>query len=188
MRFVRFLKYPAIIIVIAAFVVPGLLSSHRASNESEASTALQLLITAEADFRANDRDGNGVNDFWTGDVAGLYRFGLIERGLAEADVAPLNPLVKKPIPSHGYYFVALERDDSEIPPAEYQQVTDNKSGKVHHLTKFGFFAYPSDPGASGKYMYMTNENNSIFRAVDSLPHPKNWFDTDERRRRWHLPQ
>src|SRR6185436_8111745 len=62
----------AVILVIAAIAVPGLLSSQRASNERNASMALKALSAAEADFRSNDRDGNHVNDFWTGDVKGLY--------------------------------------------------------------------------------------------------------------------
>ena len=62
----------AIIAIIAAIAIPGLLSSQRASNERNASTSLKTLTSAEADFRANDRDGNKVNDFWTANVAGLY--------------------------------------------------------------------------------------------------------------------
>src|SRR5258706_4881229 len=62
----------AIIAIIAAIAIPGLLSSQRASNERSASTSLKTLSTAEADFRANDRDWNHVNDFWTYNVAGLY--------------------------------------------------------------------------------------------------------------------
>src|SRR5213595_925662 len=62
----------AIIAIIAAIAIPGLLSSQRASNERNASTTLKTLTSAEADFRANDRDGNKVADFWTGDVKGLY--------------------------------------------------------------------------------------------------------------------
>jgi type II secretory pathway pseudopilin PulG len=62
----------AVILVILAIAVPGLLSSNRASNEREAVTALKTLAAAEADFRTNDRDKNRVNDFWTADVKGLF--------------------------------------------------------------------------------------------------------------------
>src|SRR5262245_65213488 len=62
----------AIIAIIAAIAIPGLLSSQRASNERNASTSLKTLSSAEADFRANDRDWNHVNDFWTANIAGLY--------------------------------------------------------------------------------------------------------------------
>jgi len=53
-------------VLIAAIAIPGLISSRRASNERIASTTLKTFTSAEADFRANDRDMNHVNDFWTG--------------------------------------------------------------------------------------------------------------------------
>ena len=30
------------------------------------------MATAQAEFRTYDRDGNGINDYWRADVAGLY--------------------------------------------------------------------------------------------------------------------
>src|SRR5437762_14334198 len=61
-----------VLIVAALMAIPGLLSSGRSSNEMNARHSMKTLSSAEADFRANDRDGNHVNDFWTGDVKGLY--------------------------------------------------------------------------------------------------------------------
>ena len=62
----------AVILLIAGLTVPVFVKSQRASNERNAATMLKMLTAAEADFRTNDRDGNGVNDFWTADVKGLY--------------------------------------------------------------------------------------------------------------------
>lgn len=42
------------------------------AHERCSSASLKTLSVAEADFRANDRDWCSVNDFWTGDVVGLY--------------------------------------------------------------------------------------------------------------------
>jgi hypothetical protein len=172
---------------IAAFAwwFPQWRSSHRASNERNAYTSLRTISSAEYDFRANDRDGNGVNDFWTGDVAGLYRLGLIERGVAEADTKPVNPLVPSPIPYHGYYYEALLLDNSVNPPEAYGQDPDKKSGKVHNMVRFGFVAYPASSG--GKYYFMINENNSVFRAAATMPRPTNWFTDAERRNSWSMP-
>lgn len=61
----------AVIAVIAALALPGLVAAQRSSNERNASATLKTLGTAEFDFRSNDRDGNEIVDFWTGDVAGL---------------------------------------------------------------------------------------------------------------------
>jgi prepilin-type N-terminal cleavage/methylation domain-containing protein len=60
-----------LIAVIAAIAIPGLVSAQRAANERNASASLKSAVTANHDFRSNDRDGNRFVDFWTGDVAGL---------------------------------------------------------------------------------------------------------------------
>src|SRR5437762_1996555 len=106
-------------IVVSAVAIPGFLSSRRASNERSASTALKTLSSAEADFRANDRDANGMNDFWTGDISCLYsltingrELRLIERSIAEADTCPIRGLCWPYRPREGYFYAALEADDS----------------------------------------------------------------------------
>ena len=55
-----------VIALIAAIAIPRLTAAMRASNERSSS--------AEADFRANDRDGNKSLDFWTLDVAPVPRW------------------------------------------------------------------------------------------------------------------
>jgi hypothetical protein len=174
--------------ILVAIYFPIWRSRHRTEYERAAFTAMKILSSAEADYRFNDRDGNKINDFWTADVAGLYKLGLIPRELAEADIAPLVPLVPQPVPYKGHYFRALIADHSETPPVVYRQETDKTSGKVHHLYRFGFLAYPAEPGVSGNYMYMINENNSVFRAVDSLPHPDSWPSLEELQSHWSMPQ
>jgi len=165
-----------LILVVTALVIPGLLSSQRASNERHASTMLKTLTSAEADFRANDRDGNKVNDFWTGDVSGLYyarnpatksELKLIEADVANADAKPLFPISQRD--DSGYFFVAMDTDDSAPESDQYYKVDTDKSGrKVHHESKFGFSAHPKDAGA-GKFSFFVNENNTIFREKRDKP-------------------
>lgn len=57
-----------------------------------ASTSLKTIASAQADFRANDRDWNHENDYWRSDIAGLYALEvhghaikLIELSIATAD-------------------------------------------------------------------------------------------------------
>ena len=57
--------------LIGYFIWGSIRSSYRAEHESKAKYVLKLLTTVEAEYRAKDLDGNGVIDFWTGDVAGL---------------------------------------------------------------------------------------------------------------------
>jgi type II secretory pathway pseudopilin PulG len=169
-------------LLLAAIVIPGLLSSRRASNEREASTALKTLSAAEADFRANDRDANGVNDFWTGDVSGLYslqvkgsELRLIERAVAEADSGPIRGLCWPRRPRQGYFYQAMEADDSAKGETYFQDTGGKrKMGDVHHLNKFGFCTYPESDG-TGKFSFIVNENNTIFR-VENAGHITRWPD------------
>jgi type II secretory pathway pseudopilin PulG len=186
----------AIIAIIAAIAIPGLLSSQRASNERNASTSLKTLASAEADFRSNDRDWNHVNDFWTANVSGLYTMTscaipgaaanstidpsikLIELSVASADgdgtpVTAGNEngsLTNFAVPSSkaGYWYQALVLDLTLTGTIETTYALDTTGslamGSVHNTSKFGFCSYP-DSQSSGKYVFIVNENNTIFRSA-----------------------
>jgi len=186
----------AIIAIIAAIAIPGLLSSQRASNERNASTSLKTLTSAEADFRANDRDWNHVNDFWVADVKGLYTMTsaavvgkvnsttdpaikLIELSIASADSdgttfvnsenCDLSSFAVASAKA-GYWYQALTTDDSMNGTVESTYKVDTcgtpTMGTCHNTSKFGFLAYP-DSQSAGKYCFMVNENNTIFRSATS---------------------
>ena len=186
----------AIIAIIAAIAIPGLLSSVRAANERSAATSLKTLTSAQADFRANDRDWNHVNDFWTADVKGLYTMSsaavsgstnsttdpaikLIELSLASADsdgtrAGPVDncDLSAFAVPSAkaGYWYQAMVVDQTLNGTAEMTYKVDTGGtplmGTCHNTSKFGFLAYP-DSQSAGKYVFIVNENNTIFRSATS---------------------
>jgi len=185
LRFLVIFVIPLAIFLVAACVIyPEWHAGVMTDNERSAEAALRTLATAEADYRANDRDGNGVNDFWTGDVSELSRLGILPRYFGLADGSPRTPLAPRPIPHMGYYFEALEADDSVRPPESYRQDTDKKSGKVHHLGKFGFIAYPATPGITGRRVFIVNENNSTWYSPDATRKPSAWPSDDELRTQW----
>ena len=187
----------AIIAVIAAIAIPGLLAAQRSANERSAATSLKTLSTAEADFRANDRDWNHVNDFWTFNVCGLFTctsaavsgsagangtadpaIKLIELSVASADsesalpapTAEMAALSTFAIPSAkaGYWYSALVNDMSVAGSVDqtYKQDTAGSiaMGACHNSSKFGFTAFP-DSMSSGKYVFIVNENNTIYRSA-----------------------
>jgi type II secretory pathway pseudopilin PulG len=188
----------AIIAVIAAIAIPGLISTQRSSYERGASTSMKTIAVAESDFKVNDRDVNLISDFWTGDVKGLYTMTngavsgnsggtsdspirLIELTLAAADTDG----VTKPAggecmdltsfavfsPKSGYWFAALTTDNSYSgPEATYMIDTGGvpTMGSVHHMTKFGFIGFP-DSTVFGKYVFIINEANTIYRSPISGP-------------------
>ena len=116
------------------------------------------MATAEAEFRANDRDGNGILDFWTGDVSGLYAIKgvdgrpikLIEISVAGADAHSVTDihLLTKTEPKSGYHYRSLH------PPGE-------KDGR--HPARFGICSYPAQYGEGGKYTFIITEMNTIYK-------------------------
>jgi hypothetical protein len=72
----------------------------------------------------------------------------------------------------GHWFAALTADLSigKGPEGLYGQDTKGtpSMGRVHHETRFGFVALPDSP-SSGKYAWLVNENNTIFRSAVSTP-------------------
>lgn len=178
-RFVGALIFSAILLGGAGAAVPvwrDHLLQRRGWNERRASEHLRAIVTAEAEFRAQDVDENGVPDFWTGDVAGLYEAGVLDRRIAEADLRPIRPLVPKPVPLDGYYFKALERDDSV--PDEYRKDTDGSGRKVHHPSRFGFMALPAEYPSSGRIWFILNEGNSLFKRQSPPPSSADVWPSD----------
>jgi prepilin-type N-terminal cleavage/methylation domain-containing protein len=173
----------AIIAIIAAIAIPGLLQAQRASNERNASASLKTLASAEADFRANDRDGNKVNDFWTRDVCGLYGvcptgstelIKLIEISVAGADIAPLGTAATptaatetlqtfytQNTPKAGYWYRVMNTDEDGT---AYALTTNGLgwTGAYFNHSKFGFTCYPQTRSA-GRTVYILNEGNTIFK-------------------------
>jgi hypothetical protein len=164
---------PVLFILAALFSLTTIafVATRRYSGERYASTTLKTISTAEADFRANDRDWNHVNDFWTRDIGGLWGIvpsnekepiKLIELSAAAADSDPVKgayPSVPaEPSPKAGAWFVGLIEDRSEVPPLRYRDPEVRTS-------RFGFLCFPDDYIGGFKYAFILNENNTIFRRA-----------------------
>lgn len=87
--------------------------------------------------------------YWVGDVAELYRMGLISREVAEADTAPLKPLVDRPKPFHGYYVAAMESYSGGV--GEKLHVL---KGTQRNKDAFAFCIYPADPSDKSLSVYL----------------------------------
>ena len=154
---------------------------HHHHPERPSSSGLKTLTSAQADFRANDRGGDGVKQFWRGDVAGLYAIvpkgsstpiKLIELSLAAADDRPVTDLSRYASwsPKRGYRFRAIRHADEDP--------------KSLDPNRFAFCAYPVSPSV-GKYVFIVDENNTIFRSVADGHRGMEVFPTDdELRKEW----
>lgn len=136
----------------------GFYHSHYTSEERPPHRCLQTLVTAQADYRANDRDGNGVADFWHEDVSGLYAlknpqgFGikLIEISVAAADAHPATDIemLTQLGPKAGYLYKILR------PPDESDWWDPDA---------FAFCTYPDVYGSSGTFTWIIGIDNVLYR-------------------------
>ncbi len=94
----------AIIGIIAAMAIPGLLASRRAANEASAQQSMRTLHSAEATYRATSGNGN------FGKLSGLAAQSLIDHVLGAADTSNKS----------GYTFTATiaDADPAATPPTQ----------------------------------------------------------------------
>ena len=128
-----------------------------------ASSTLKTITSAQADFRANDRDWNHLNDYWRSDIAGLYAvevegiaIKLIELSAAAADDRPVTSLEKYSVksPKAGFWFRALPHagEDPRGPD------------------RFAACTFPVSLEAGRWGTYIVCEDNTVFRRL--LGHAK----------------
>ena len=144
--------------------------NHHWSSDRSAVAFLKTIMTAQSDFRSNDRDDDGAENFWIEDVAGLYGIDpgngpikLIDQKIAQADRTPARRnyawvMEKKQV--IGYYFGALTGYREEGKSISY----DDGTGR--NPLHFGLIAFPAEEGADevaiGTLTFITNEKGTIY--------------------------
>lgn len=128
------------------------------SHERGADASLKTIFVAQRDFRENDRDGNGVRDYWRGDLAGLYTLmpkgsgepiKLIELSVAAADDRATPDIGRYCLrgPKAGYGYRALRFQDEPAPDPQ----------------RFAAACFPSDYPRSGRFTYIIREDGLLWR-------------------------
>jgi hypothetical protein len=152
------------------FIAAGVLVHNKSRGDRHAASCLKTLASAQANFRASDRDGDLKNDFWVGDVAGLYctetngqPIKLIELRIAAADIAPKTNVAKWAAPGAylGYFFsvVPFKADG-----------TPYDDGSNQNSSAFAVCAFPAKYENWSKYTLIVDECNTIYRK--DIPDPK----------------
>ncbi len=136
---------------------------------------------AQADFRANDRDGNGVRDYWRADVSGLYTVKtggvgipnkLIDLSLAAADAQPVSAVAEyaNPGPKNSCWFRAIPHEGETTPDPD----------------RFAFCAYPAIRRKDYVWTYIVDETNTLYRKKLPWPHITPCFPSDPVADGWEL--
>jgi hypothetical protein len=184
-----------VLLILASLAITGFFASGPVSNDQMARSRLKTLCSAEADFRGNDRDGNHVNDFWTGDVKSLYTLTsaavpgargdpedppikLIELQLARADAdgqfvnaggenTDLGSYTE-PFEKAGYWYSALSLDLSVSGAVESTYKLDTGgTPRMGNCHNMSKYGFVAFPDSqsAGPYVYLVNQNNTVFRTA-----------------------
>jgi FAD/FMN-containing dehydrogenase len=165
-------------VVVLAIGMPCIFGCCKPSLERSASSTLKSVAMAQQDFRSNDRDANGVQDYWRADIAGLYTvkpkgstdaIKLIELSCAGADDRPASDIAAYAprAPKAGYWFRAISHEGEKTPdpnrfaamshPVEQRPgqrntfivCEDGAVRKFYFPRTGGVDLYPADPDKAG---------------------------------------
>lgn len=176
-----------------AFPSAGLpLGGRIPANERNAATCLRACVTAEENLKGNDVDRNGIGDYWTADLRGLYCIVmtatkrptacLSDLGMVKADTSPV-PEKYEGIDMDGdtspdtTYDTSVIEGFSEIPVPKngylFKALVEDEQGEAyaqdtdgtgstHNYGQYGFCAYPAEYGATGTMTFIVNNIGSVF--------------------------
>ena len=151
--------------LVAAIVIPGLLSSGISTNQDNALASVLAIASAQGKLRNNDLDKNGQKDYWRDDIAGLYahippassqQLKLIEISIALADASPVTKGVSdtlEPRPKARYLFRSLRFSDEN--PASLDP------------DRFAAHAFPEMLDA-GKHMFIATHEGFVWKKPAEL--------------------
>jgi len=169
----------AVIAVIAAISMPMLFASQRASNERNASASIKVVLTANLDYRTNDRNDDGMPNYWCASIAGLYtttdglgqelRLIDVTVALADADADQEGggtfPAIGSSLdgtptkPKAGYWYEDIETSETG---EEYDDDDDD-----HNNHRFGYACWPDAHNGSGKVVFIVNQTGVVYRTGDT---------------------
>ncbi len=120
-----------------------------ALGESSAPEALRLVARQQEVLKANDMDENGVKDYWTGDIAGLYRLQMARRGRPEI----MGPDVANADSASGDGSPAIPRDGYLLRTVP----------GVNSLVEFAATAFPHVRGEDGFLTFYVDERGVVWK-------------------------
>ena len=167
-----------------------------ALRERQTAVALKVLSAAAERFKAADQDGNGVKDYWVGDVSGLRRIirdgkqiNLIDTATAAADASPILAGRESggaelaagngaPAPRVGALFRVIPSFET----ADGRQEAFN-DGTNRNADRFGICAFPARYETLGAITLIISEAGTLWRN-DTQGKPVETFPSDPEAKGW----
>lgn len=156
-------------------------------NELEVIQIMHGYVAAQAEFRQQDQDGDGVVEFASailsnpGTHDGLYwADGDSPLGdfiaQAAADGYSIDGEDHDPVPYAGYYYRLLNKQGANAPGGEMDYVVNG-----HQVAGHGFLAVPAAYGDTGIMSFMVSENGIVMESdlgEDTLSKASGMFSYD----------
>ena len=130
----------------------------------------------------------GGETCWTRDVTELYRKGRIARAVAEADAAPLRPLVRCPHPFRGYLFISMDTgprdDDLDATPVPLKESSLQYPLREWNVcNSFVFCAYPAENGTD-QPVWIVSPAGVFSRRMNGGTPVRAWPAAEDLKRDW----
>ncbi len=139
------------------------------ANERVAEAMLMQLASTQGVWRQTDSDRNGVQDYWTQDVAGFYfqkdvndvplKYIDVNMALADHAGVVLYEREEGPKPKSGYWLRVIPLDAEGSP---YSQDADGDGRSDTNDSCFAFCAYPAEYGVTGLHTFIVNEEGLVY--------------------------
>jgi prepilin-type N-terminal cleavage/methylation domain-containing protein len=150
----------AIIGIIAAIAVPGLLRARMSGNEASGIGSMRTISSAEATFASSCGGGGyavSMEDLALAPTAGGPAFVPVD--LADASTTGADT------PKSGYSFTVAQHEDGD---ADVVMATaDTCNGAADTETKFWAIGDPADPGSSGTRYFAVDHSGQIKQKADA---------------------
>lgn len=149
----------AIIGIIAAIAVPGLLRARIAGNEASAIGSLRAINSANLNWMTNCAGGRGY-------ASDLPTLGLPPTSGGQPFISPDLSLTAVPIAKSGYNITY-----TGLAPASgaITGITTCVTSVTVASGGYDALAAPSSPNTTGVRFFGTNENNALFEDADATP-------------------
>jgi len=147
-----------------------LLNRYIGANENSAIEVLRAYVSAQREYAARDRNGDGVLEFaqklasTPGQFDGLYWPADVAKGEEQSPFGPLIAASSAYLEGHtqndpyrGYHFRILTRQGEGAAGGAYDYMING-----HMLAGFAMVAYPAEYGVSGVMTFIVNQNGTLF--------------------------
>jgi len=167
----------AIIAIIAAIAIPGLLRSRIGTNESSAIGSMRSLSTAQAQFQSQtvvDQDGDGQGEFgWLGELSGVasvrvssQQFNASPFIAAILGVRDASGISQK----SGYMFrmfLPASGTGAVINEGSGSQEASNSAAANNQEVRWACYGWPNSRTQSGNRAFMVNHAGDVYATPNT---------------------